>query len=164
MYANRSCNQVAHVLARQVSDDIRMGEWHSVPSCVLHLLTEDGNPVDSWSIESSSSRKKKFITVHIYYISVLAVWNGQYHECLTSCGLNCPDIGQHELQVLTISHTHNTLLTPFKKNTLLTSSSRAVFSCRFGTANLGLRATVFRSEHCSAFCFLVQKIVQKLIN
>jgi hypothetical protein len=47
MYANRSCNQVAHVLARQVSDDIRMGEWHSAPSGVLHLLTEDCNPVDS---------------------------------------------------------------------------------------------------------------------
>jgi len=29
MYANRSCNQVAHVLARQVSDDIRVGEWYS---------------------------------------------------------------------------------------------------------------------------------------
>ena len=41
MYANRSCNQVAHVLARHVSDDIRMGEWHSAPSCVLRLLTED---------------------------------------------------------------------------------------------------------------------------
>ena len=47
MYANRSCNQVVRVLARQVSYDIRMGEWHSAPSCVLHLLTEDCTPVDS---------------------------------------------------------------------------------------------------------------------
>jgi hypothetical protein len=31
---------------------------------------------------------------------------------------------------------------------------------RFG----GTVATVFLSEHCSNFCFLVQKIVQKLIN
>jgi hypothetical protein len=39
-----------------------------------------------------------------------------------------------------------------------------LFRCGIGTADLDLRATVFLSEHCSAFCFLVQKIVQKLIN
>jgi hypothetical protein len=39
-----------------------------------------------------------------------------------------------------------------------------VFSSRFGWPESELRATVFRSEYCSAFCFLVQKIVQKLIN
>jgi hypothetical protein len=38
---------------------------------------------------------------------------------------------------------------------------QAVFSSRFGTPESGLRDTVFRSEHCSAFYFLVQKIVQK---
>lgn len=46
VYTNRSCNQVAHVLDRQVSDDNRMGEWHSsAPSCISHLSTEDCNPV-----------------------------------------------------------------------------------------------------------------------
>ena len=38
MYANRSCNQVVRVLARQVSYDIRMGEWHSAPSWLRSLV------------------------------------------------------------------------------------------------------------------------------
>jgi hypothetical protein len=29
MYASRSCNRVTHMLAKQVTDDIRLGEWHS---------------------------------------------------------------------------------------------------------------------------------------
>ncbi|CAD6273370.1 unnamed protein product [Miscanthus lutarioriparius] len=46
MYANRSCNRVAHMLAKQVTDDIRLGEWHSAPTCIDLLLTEDCNPVN----------------------------------------------------------------------------------------------------------------------
>ena len=48
VYTNRSCNQVAHVLAKQVSDDNWMsgcmGEWQSAPACIIHLLTKDCNP------------------------------------------------------------------------------------------------------------------------
>jgi hypothetical protein len=36
--------------------------------------------------------------------------------------------------------------------------SWAVFSFRFGWPESGLHATVFRSEHCSAFCFLCKKL------
>ena len=46
VYANRSCNRVAHMLAKQVTDDIRLGEWHSAPTCIDLLLTEDCNPVN----------------------------------------------------------------------------------------------------------------------
>jgi ribonuclease HI len=45
MYANRNCNRVAHVLAKQVSDDTRVGEWHVAPPYVSHLMTEDCNPI-----------------------------------------------------------------------------------------------------------------------
>jgi hypothetical protein len=45
VYTNRSCNQVAHTLAKKVSDDSRMGEWQSAPSCILNLMTEDCNNV-----------------------------------------------------------------------------------------------------------------------
>lgn len=46
-FANRTCNRVAHahVLAKQVSDDTKVGEWHSAPSCISHLLIEDCNSV-----------------------------------------------------------------------------------------------------------------------
>ena len=43
MYANRSCNRVVHMLAKQVTGDIRLGEWHVAPTCIDHLLTEDSN-------------------------------------------------------------------------------------------------------------------------
>jgi ribonuclease HI len=43
MYSSRSCNQVAHTLAKQVSVDNRMEEWHSAPSCVINLVTVDSN-------------------------------------------------------------------------------------------------------------------------
>jgi hypothetical protein len=43
-------------------------------------------------------------------------------------------------------------------------SSRALFSSRIREPDLGTVATVPVSEHCSNFCFLVQKIIQKLIN
>ena len=35
VFTNRSCNHVAHVLAKQVPDNARVGEWQSAPSCVL---------------------------------------------------------------------------------------------------------------------------------
>jgi len=44
VYANRSYNHVAHVLAKQVSDDTRVGEWQSAPPYVLHLFTKYCNP------------------------------------------------------------------------------------------------------------------------
>jgi hypothetical protein len=43
MYASRSCNRVAHMLAKQVTDVDRLGEWQSAPTCIDHLLTEDCN-------------------------------------------------------------------------------------------------------------------------
>jgi hypothetical protein len=46
MYANRFYNRVAHMLAKQVTDDIRLGEWHSAPKCIDLLLTKDCNPVN----------------------------------------------------------------------------------------------------------------------
>jgi ribonuclease HI len=41
---NRSCNQVAHTLAKQVSSESRMGEWQQAPTYIAHLLAEDCNP------------------------------------------------------------------------------------------------------------------------
>lgn len=35
VYTNRSCNQVAHVLAKQASDDNKMGEWQIAPLVFL---------------------------------------------------------------------------------------------------------------------------------
>jgi hypothetical protein len=40
----------------------------------------------------------------------------------------------------------------------------ALFSSRLWAPDSASAATVFLSEHCSSFCFLVQKIVQKNIN
>jgi hypothetical protein len=40
----------------------------------------------------------------------------------------------------------------------------AVFSSEVSSTELDLRATVFLPEHCSVFCFLVQKIYPKMIN
>ena len=44
MFTSRSCNRVAHVLAKQVSSDNRLGEWQLAPTCVDHLVTSDCNP------------------------------------------------------------------------------------------------------------------------
>ena len=44
VYSSRSCNRVAHTLAKQVSEDSRMGEWQFAPSCVAHLMTADCSP------------------------------------------------------------------------------------------------------------------------
>lgn len=43
-FVSRSCNRVAHQLAKEVSGDIRLGMWHLAPSCVAHLLISDCNP------------------------------------------------------------------------------------------------------------------------
>jgi hypothetical protein len=43
-------------------------------------------------------------------------------------------------------------------------ATMAVFRSRIWVAESALAATVFLPEHCSSFCFLVQKIVQKIIN
>lgn len=45
LYANRSCNRVTHLLAKQVTRFIRLGEWHIAPTCIDHLLTEECNLV-----------------------------------------------------------------------------------------------------------------------
>jgi hypothetical protein len=42
--------------------------------------------------------------------------------------------------------------------------SLPVFRSGFRMPESGAAATVFLSEHCSSFCFVVQKIVQILIN
>lgn len=42
-YSSRSCNQVAHSLAKQVSGDNRVVEWHVTPPCVFHLISADCN-------------------------------------------------------------------------------------------------------------------------
>jgi ribonuclease HI len=57
MYVHRSCNHVAHALAKQVSDSIRVGEWHSAPTCIVSLLTEDGNHAAPWLIPEALSQK-----------------------------------------------------------------------------------------------------------
>ena len=44
MFTSRSCNRVAHVLAKQVSSDNKLGEWQLAPTCVDHLVTSDCNP------------------------------------------------------------------------------------------------------------------------
>jgi hypothetical protein len=41
MYASRSCNRVAHVLTKQLTDVNRLGEWQSASTCIHHVLTED---------------------------------------------------------------------------------------------------------------------------
>ena len=43
-FTSRACNRVAHVLAKQVSDDDRLGEWQLAPTCVVHMLASDCNP------------------------------------------------------------------------------------------------------------------------
>lgn len=40
-FANRDCNRVAHLLARQVSSTNRWAVWHEAPTCVSHLLQND---------------------------------------------------------------------------------------------------------------------------
>ena len=47
MYSNRSCNHVAHGLAKQVSEDNTLGEWQLAPTCIVHMLTEDCDHVAS---------------------------------------------------------------------------------------------------------------------
>lgn len=40
-----SCNKVAHVLAKQVTNDSQSGWWQFAPDCVSGLLTTDSNSV-----------------------------------------------------------------------------------------------------------------------
>jgi hypothetical protein len=39
----RSCNEIAHILAKQITCDIRVGRWSYVPTCISNLLTPDCN-------------------------------------------------------------------------------------------------------------------------
>ena len=43
-FTNRARNRVAHVLAKQVLCDNRLGEWQLAPTCVVHMLALDCNP------------------------------------------------------------------------------------------------------------------------
>ncbi|TVU49411.1 hypothetical protein EJB05_00719, partial [Eragrostis curvula] len=42
-HASRTCNMVAHTLAKQVSGDVRTGTWHEPPACIINLLAKDCN-------------------------------------------------------------------------------------------------------------------------
>jgi len=50
-------NQVAHVIAKQVSGDDRLGEWQLAPTCVVHMLASDCNP--DWSMNEIVKSQKK---------------------------------------------------------------------------------------------------------
>lgn len=40
-YATRSCNRIAHSLAKQVMGEHRMAERQLAPTCIQHLVTEE---------------------------------------------------------------------------------------------------------------------------
>ena len=42
-YVNRTCNKIAHVLAKQVSKTHRMEMWHVTPACVEELLISEAS-------------------------------------------------------------------------------------------------------------------------
>lgn len=42
-YVKRSCNKVAHILARQVSDAHRTEMWHVTPECVSELVLSEAS-------------------------------------------------------------------------------------------------------------------------
>jgi len=44
-FASRTCNKVAHELAKQATGTVEMVVWHESPSCILSLLEEDCNHV-----------------------------------------------------------------------------------------------------------------------
>lgn len=43
MFAPRTCNRIAHLLAKQVLGESRVDEWHEAPSCINNLLADDCN-------------------------------------------------------------------------------------------------------------------------
>ena len=56
-FTSRACNRVAHVLAKQVSGDNRLGEWQLAPTRVVHMLASDCNP--DWSMNEIAKSQKK---------------------------------------------------------------------------------------------------------
>jgi hypothetical protein len=42
-YINRSCNKVAHILAKQVSDTHRLEMWYVTPECVSDLVMSEAS-------------------------------------------------------------------------------------------------------------------------
>lgn len=42
-FISRTCNKVAHVLAKQVTSDTQTGWWQFAPDCVSALLADDCN-------------------------------------------------------------------------------------------------------------------------
>jgi hypothetical protein len=61
LYSSRSCNRVAHTLAKQVTGDTTLGEWQYAPSYVVGLVTVDCNPDESWMNGTIESQKKIII-------------------------------------------------------------------------------------------------------
>ena len=43
LYASRSCDRIAHVLAKQVTGDTRLGEWQFATACIVNLLAKECN-------------------------------------------------------------------------------------------------------------------------
>jgi ribonuclease HI len=46
-FVARSCNEIAHTLAKQVTGEIRVGWWSYAPACVSNLLISDCNAAPS---------------------------------------------------------------------------------------------------------------------
>jgi ribonuclease HI len=46
-FISRKCNRVAHVLAKQVTGDARVGWWQECPDCIVNLLSADCSPDSS---------------------------------------------------------------------------------------------------------------------
>jgi len=44
-YVTRSCNEVAHTIAKQVTGMTRLGWWSCVPACVMNLVTRECNSI-----------------------------------------------------------------------------------------------------------------------
>lgn len=43
-FISRTCNKVAHVLAKQVTDNVQARWWRQAPACIFDLLSSDCNP------------------------------------------------------------------------------------------------------------------------
>jgi len=43
IYVNRRCNNIAHVLAKQVTNTHRPETWHQTPACVADLVMSEAS-------------------------------------------------------------------------------------------------------------------------
>ena len=46
LFISRTCNKVAHVLAKQVTSETQTGWWQFAPDCVSALVTADCNSMN----------------------------------------------------------------------------------------------------------------------